>query len=82
MPRTASIAVAENATSGAWPSNVSSWMTSAEWRCPVGLNERIAPLRSGWWEPSPGAPPEPDEPVFASITTGRDRSTTRAWKSG
>ena len=47
MPRTASIAVAEKATSGPCPSTVSSWMISAEWRWPVGLNERIAPLRSG-----------------------------------
>ena len=47
MPRTASMAVPEKATSGAWPSTVSSWMTSAECRWPVGLNEPL-PEKEIW----------------------------------
>src|SRR3954471_3409812 len=82
MPRTASIDVAENETFGVAPSKVSSWITSAVWRWPVGLKERMAPLRSGWCEPSPGAPPEPDDPVLHSITVGTLVSTTPALNSG
>ncbi len=82
MPRTASIEVAEKAIGGTVPLAVNSWMISALWRWPVGLNERITPLRSGWCEAAPVSPPTPDEPVLASTTVGMAVSTTPARKSG
>ena len=40
--------------------------------------ERMTPARSGWCEPRPGAPPDPDDPVLASVITGLLRSATPA----
>ena len=49
--------------------------TSALWRCNVGMKERTAPLRSGWWEASLAALPPSLEPTLTS-TTVRSGSTS------
>src|SRR5687768_11570711 len=82
MPRTASTEVAVKLTLGQKLSTVSSWMTSAEWRWPVGLKERTMPDRSGWWLAGPDSPPAPDDPDLASTTIGMAGSSRPALASG
>ena len=67
-PRTSSTEVIDMCMSGRCPLKLSSCSNSAMCRWPVGANERMTPVRSGWWEARVGLAPPSEDPTLTSTT--------------